>query len=120
MARRARIVPDSWQSDLLRSDAKQLILNCSRQSGKSTITAVLGLHTALFEPNSLVLLLSPSLRQSQELFRKLKDFYNAVGCDSLPRISEESSLRLEFHNGSRVVRCRARSRRLEAFPMSPY
>jgi hypothetical protein len=103
MARRGGITPDAWQSDLLRSDAKQMILNCSRQSGKSTITAVLGLHTALFEPNSLVLLLSPSLRQSQELFRKLKDFYNAVGCDSLPQISEESSLRLEFDNGSRVI-----------------
>jgi hypothetical protein len=103
MARRGGITPDSWQSDLLQSTAKQLILNCSRQSGKSTITAVLGLHTALFEPNSLVLLLSPSLRQSQELFRKLKDFYNAVGCDSLPQIAEESTLRLEFHNGSRVI-----------------
>jgi hypothetical protein len=103
MARRGGIVPDIWQADLLRSDARQMVLNCSRQSGKSTITAVLGLHTALFEPNSLVLLLSPSLRQSQELFRKLKDFYNAVGCDSLPQISEESSLRLEFDNGSRVV-----------------
>jgi hypothetical protein len=103
MARRGGITPDHWQSDLLQSTAKQLILNCSRQSGKSTITAVLGLHTALFEPNSLVLLLSPSLRQSTELFRKLKDFYNAVGCDSLPQIAEESTLRLEFHNGSRVV-----------------
>jgi hypothetical protein len=103
MARRGGITPDSWQSDLLRSDSRQMVLNCSRQSGKSTITAVLGLHTALFEPNSLVLLLSPSLRQSQELFRKLKDFYNAVGCDSLPRISEESTLRLEFDNGSRVI-----------------
>ncbi len=103
MARRGGITPDPWQADLLRSGDKQMILNCSRQSGKSTTTAVLGLHTALFEPNSLVLLLSPSLRQSQELFRKLKDFYNAVGCDSLPQISEESSLRLEFDNGSRVV-----------------
>jgi hypothetical protein len=103
MARRAGIAPDVWQSDLLRSDAKQMILNCSRQSGKSTISSVLGLHTALFAPDSLVLLLSPSLRQSQELFRKLKDCYNAVACDALPKIIEESALRLEFDNGSRVV-----------------
>jgi hypothetical protein len=103
MARRGGIVPDSWQADLLRSDARQVILNCSRQSGKSTITSILALHQAIFTPDSLILLLSPSLRQSQELFRKLKDFYNAVGCDSLPQISEESTLRLEFHNGSRVV-----------------
>ncbi len=103
MAERALIVPDAWQADLLRSDAKQMILNCSRQSGKSTISSVLGLHTALYTPESLVLLLSPSLRQSQELFRKLKDCFNAVACDALPKIIEESALRLEFDNGSRVV-----------------
>ncbi len=103
MSMRAGILPDAWQSDLLRSDAKQMILLCSRQSGKSTISSVLGLHTAIYQPNSLVLLLSPSLRQSQELFRKLKDCYNAVACDALPKIIEESALRLEFDNGSRVV-----------------
>ncbi len=103
MAQRAGITPDQWQSDLLRSDAKQMILLCSRQSGKSTISSVLGLHTALYQENALVLLLSPSLRQSQELFRKLKDCYNAVACDALPKIIEESALRLEFDNGSRVV-----------------
>jgi hypothetical protein len=63
----------------------------------------LGLHTTLYTPDSLVLLLSPSLRQSQELFRKLKDCFNAVACDALPKIIEESALRLEFDNGSRVV-----------------
>jgi len=103
MSARAGITPDGWQSDLLRSDAKQMILLCSRQSGKSTISSVLGLHTALYTPDSLVLLLSPSLRQSQELFRKLKDCYNAAACDALPKIIEESALRLEFDNNSRVV-----------------
>jgi hypothetical protein len=103
MSERAGIMPDAWQADLLRSDSKQMILLCSRQSGKSTISSVLGLHTALYTPESLVLLLSPSLRQSQELFRKLKDCYNAVACDALPKIIEESALRLEFDNGSRVV-----------------
>ncbi len=103
MARRAGIQPDAWQSDLLRSTAKQLILNCSRQSGKSTISAVLGLHTALFEPNSLVLLLSPSLRQSQELFRKIKDIYNVLESPAMPKPIEESSLRLELSNGSRII-----------------
>jgi hypothetical protein len=103
MARRGGITPDSWQSDLLQSTAKQLILNCSRQSGKSTITAVLGLHTALFEPNSLVLLLSPSLRQSTELFRKIKDIFNVLESPAMPKPIEESSLRLELDNGSRIV-----------------
>jgi hypothetical protein len=103
MARRGGITPDNWQSDLLRSDAKQLILNCSRQSGKSTISAVLAVHEAIYTPNSLVLLLSPSLRQSTELFRKIKDIYTALESPAMPKPIEESALRLELSNGSRII-----------------
>jgi hypothetical protein len=103
MARRAGITPDSWQSDLLRSDAKQMILNCSRQSGKSTISAVLAVHEAIYTPGSLVLLLSPSLRQSQELFRKVKDVFVALQSPYTPQIAEESNLRLELDNNSRII-----------------
>jgi hypothetical protein len=87
---------------MLRSNERQKILLCSRQSGKSTSTSVLALHTALYEPNALILLLSPSLRQSQELFRKVKDGYGAAGRDICP-IAEESALRLELQNGARIV-----------------
>jgi hypothetical protein len=80
-----------------------MILLCSRQSGKSTISAVLGLHTAIYQENALVLLLSPSLRQSTELFRKMKDIYNALESPAMPKPVEESALRLELDNGSRIV-----------------
>jgi hypothetical protein len=103
MAERAGITPDGWQSDLLLSDAKQMILLCSRQSGKSTVSSILALHQAIYTANSLILLLSPSLRQSQELFRKLQDFYNALDSPSLPQAVEESALRNEFDNGSRII-----------------
>ncbi len=103
MALRSGIEPDDWQADLLRSDAKQMVLNCSRQSGKSTITSILALHQAIYTANSLILLLSPSLRQSQELFRKLQDFYNALESDYLPQAVEESALRMELSNGSRII-----------------
>ena len=96
-------MPDPWQSDLLRSDAKQMILLCSRQSGKSTVSAILGLHQAVYTPDSLVLLLSPSLRQSTELFKKLRDIYNEIESPSSAQVMEESATRIEFDNGSRVV-----------------
>ena len=69
LARRAGITPDPWQADLLRSDTRQMVLLCSRQAGKSTVSSFLALHEALYRAPALVLLLSPSLRQSQELFR---------------------------------------------------
>ena len=93
--------PDPWQIRLLRSKAERALLLCSRQSGKSTVTAAIALHEVLFRPKSLVLLLSPSLRQSQELFRKVTDFRNRLG-EQVP-IEEESALRVELKNGSRIV-----------------
>ena len=75
----AGLQPDGWQAELLRSDGKRALLLCCRQSGKSTVAAVVAVHEAAFKPKSLVLLLSPSLRQSQELFRKVLETYRAVG-----------------------------------------
>jgi hypothetical protein len=101
LAERAGITPDSWQAELLRSHARQAILLCSRQSGKSTISAVLAAHTAVYQPGALVLLLSPSLRQSSELFRKVLDVYRVLG-RPVPPLAE-TKLTLELENGSRVV-----------------
>jgi len=92
---------DDWQAEVLRSDAGRVLLNCSRQSGKSTVAALLALHLALYRPDSLSLLLSPSLRQSSELFRKVADFYRQVAEPVPPEA--ESALRIELANGSRVV-----------------
>jgi len=95
------IVPDDWQAGVLRTRSKRLLLLCSRQSGKSTTTAVLALHRALYEPNSLVLLVSPSLRQSSELFRKVTTLLRGV--EPAPARIEDNRLSLELANGSRVV-----------------
>ena len=61
-AKAARLAPDPWQAGVLRSPADRLLLNCSRQSGKSSTTGILSTHTALYQPGALVLLLSPTLR----------------------------------------------------------
>ena len=60
-------------------------------SAPSLLTAVLTTHTALYQPPMLCLLLSPSLRQSQELFRKVLDTVRAL--DSPVPIEEESGVR---------------------------
>ncbi len=100
-ARSLGLEPDSWQEDLLRSTSKRIILNCCRQSGKSTISAVVAVHRALYTQNALVLCLSPSLRQSQELFRKALDFYRMLG-KPVPSDSE-TKLTLSLGNGSRII-----------------
>src|SRR6516165_1472222 len=76
---RAGLSPDPWQRDLLRSTASRMLVLCARQSGKSTCAAALGLYEALYASPALVLLLSPSLRQSQELFRATIQLYTRGG-----------------------------------------
>src|SRR5215467_13451550 len=71
LLRLAGLEPDLWQCEVLTSQASRLALLCARQTGKSSVCAALALATALHEPHSLTLLLSPSLRQSQELFQKV-------------------------------------------------
>jgi hypothetical protein len=56
---------DPWQERLLRSDSPRILLNCSRQSGKSTMAGVVALHKALTVAGSLVLILAPAERQAK-------------------------------------------------------
>lgn len=101
MMARAGTPADPWQADVLRSGAKRQLLMCSRQSGKSTVTAALALHTALYRAPALILLLSPSLRQSGELFRKVTGLYGQY--EGASTADAATLLRLELSNGSRIV-----------------
>ncbi len=92
---------DGMQEKVLRSNAKRLILNNHRQWGKSLISAIKALHRAIYYPGSLILLLSPSLRQSSELFRKVSECCTMV--KELPEKVEDSKLFLKFANGSRII-----------------
>jgi hypothetical protein len=93
--------PDPWQRDVFRSDARRTLLCCGRQTGKSFVASILATHKAVYTPDSLVLVLSPSLRQSQELFRKVLRVYKALGrpVDA----TAENALSLELESGSRIV-----------------
>jgi hypothetical protein len=107
------IVPDLWQERLLRSDADRILLNCCRQSGKSTMAAVIALHRALTVPRSLVLCLAPALRQSQELFGKVLGFYRDLG-RPVPAEAEQR-LGLELSNGSRIAALPGSERTVRGF-----
>jgi len=101
LARACGITPDAWQANLLRERPKRCLLLCSRQSGKTEVAIYLGLWTALYEPASLVLVVSPSQRQSQEVFRRLMLAHTKL--KGAPELTQESALRAQFANGSRVI-----------------
>lgn len=96
-----QITLDAWQEQVLTTDKSRVILLCSRQAGKSTVSAIAALHVGLFRPNSLILLVSPSERQSKELLTKIKNFYDML--PGLPALEENNKLSMELYNGSRIV-----------------
>lgn len=90
--------PDEKQRAVLDSVAKRGILNCTRQWGKSTVTAAKAVHRAWSQPGSLVLVASPSERQSGEFLRKAAGFVRRLG---VPVRGQPISLVLP--NASRIV-----------------
>jgi hypothetical protein len=97
----AGLVPDAWQSEFLRTDIHQALLLCARQVGKSTVTAFLALKEALLNPGSTTLIISPTLRQSGELLRKVTLGLNAIGRPV--GVTSDAASQLALANGSRVL-----------------
>jgi hypothetical protein len=97
----AGLSPDPWQEQLLTSPLRNTLLLCSRQAGKSTTAAALALRVALLRPGSPVLVLSPTLRQSGELFRKIAHQFTRLGRPV--GVLRESVLQVEFANRSRIL-----------------
>ncbi len=92
---------DEAQMTVVRSEAKRGILNCTRQWGKSTVGAAKAVHRAYTRAESLVLVASPSERQSNELVRKAKGMLRKLGVRTRGDGSGRASAVLP--NGSRIV-----------------
>jgi hypothetical protein len=105
--------PDPGQERVLSWEGNRLLLNWCRQSGKSTTTAIRALHRAVHFPQSLVLLVSPSLRQSAELFRKVTAFLHLLPVR--PQLVEDNKLSLQMQNGSRIVSLPAKEANVRGF-----
>ncbi|MBM3996200.1 MAG: hypothetical protein FJ303_18915 [Planctomycetes bacterium] len=105
--------PDPWQRDLLRPQELYLLLNCARQTGKSTTVAALAMAQLLVEHGSLVLIVAPSERQSHELFRKVIHAYQALGQPIEATKSNQSEM--ELANRSRLVALPGREETIRSF-----
>ena len=93
--------PDKWQSEVLNSRGSKVMLNVSRQAGKTAVASLVALHRARYYPNSLVLMVSHSLRQSGVLFESFKH-YLGILTDIAPR-GVDRQLSCKLTNGSRVI-----------------
>src|SRR5690349_15943425 len=93
--------PDEKQQSVLSSNTQRGILNCTRQWGKSTVCAIKAVHHAHFHPDSLVVVASPSLRQSGEFLRKARQAVAKL--EIRVRGDGENRCSILLPNGSRIV-----------------
>jgi hypothetical protein len=93
--------PDPAQARVLLTAEKRVALCCSRQWGKSTVTAVLALYRAVSRPGALILALAPCERQSALLVDKVSSFARRMGLATRRDGRNRSSLVLP--NGSAMI-----------------
>jgi hypothetical protein len=98
---RLGFVPDAWQARVLESESKRVLLNCTRQCGKSTVTAVKAVEQAYTVAESLTLVVSPSARQSGEFLRKAARLARKLEVSR--KGDGDNEMSLLFPNGSRIV-----------------
>ena len=92
---------DARQAELLDSGARWLLLCCTRQWGKSTVTALRVVHHVLFRPGAMVVVAGPAERQSGEFLAKVAKFLGMLKVEWTRDGLNEHSMVLP--NGSRVV-----------------
>jgi hypothetical protein len=93
--------PDGWQAAVMRSKSQWVAVNACRQGGKSAVASLLAVWTAVYVPGSTVVVVSPSQRQSGELFRRAMVSYRALGRPV--SVEAENLSRVELENGSRII-----------------
>jgi hypothetical protein len=114
----AGLTLDPWQAEVLLSVSPRLLLNATRQSGKSTAAALKAAWTVL--QGGLAVVVSPSLRQSCFLFRKLARHLVASGAafrrETLTEIELTAGGLAVFLPGDRPAMLRGLSLRHDAGP----
>jgi len=94
--------PDPVQAQLMHTQHRRVIVNCSRQWGKSTTAAAIAAHRLIHGPdNSLSIVISPSARQSGELIRKVAAFLSRTGVKI--KGDGDNDISILHPNGSRIV-----------------
>ena len=93
--------PDANQAKLLSTKAQYVMVNCHRQWGKTTMTAMRAVHWAMSKPGQQIAVVSASLRQSMALANKCREFAHQLHLTLRVEAANQGSI--VFPNGS-VIR----------------
>jgi len=94
--------PYPYQTQFLHDGSRKIVDCCGRQVGKTTLAAIKALHYALAKDETLVLIISPGLRQSKLVFDKILEFIETNSAPSI-QLTQKTSTRVRFANQSEIV-----------------
>jgi len=106
-------VPYPEQEALLACEDRYVILNCHRQWGKSTVTAVRALHRAMTRAGQQIVILSPTMRQARLLANRCREL--ARGLEVKLGTDGTNPRSIVFPNGSVILPLPAHVDRLRGF-----
>jgi len=94
---------DMWQVDALRiaSTHKRVCCRVGRQSGKSFFASLMAVWELITNPSALVIIISPTLRQSSLLYKSCIQRFNDLGRPV--GVVKQTELTLELSTGARLV-----------------
>lgn len=93
--------PDPWQARALADTHPRQAMLCCRRAGKSATSAAKTLTHCLTRPDSLAMVFSPTLRQSIEYARYVRQMDRAMG-HPVP-VLRQNLTTVEWSNGSRLM-----------------
>jgi len=92
--------PDPSQARILDTTSPRVILCCTRQWGKTAITAIRALHQAYFHPQSHTVIVAPELLQARIMIEEIESYLPLL---QIPvRRGSSSRHSLLFPNGSSI------------------
>ncbi len=83
--------------------SRNLILCASRQSGKTSVTTVIILHTALYSQNKTIAILANKGPTARDILKRIKTAYEYIPDFLKPGVKEWNKGRVEFENGSVIM-----------------
>src|SRR5450432_2399842 len=98
--------PDEKQMRVLRTRARRVLLNCSRQWGKTTVAVTKVVHLAVMRSGQTMLIISENMSQTSEFFQKVDEFLERLGIRARREVGKTLARRLP--NGSRIIGIAAR------------
>ncbi|MGJ5815416.1 terminase large subunit domain-containing protein [Paludibaculum fermentans] len=108
-----QFTPDAAQAAVLDTAGRRVLLCCTRQWGKSTVTVLMALYHAFNTPETLTLCVSPTLRQSRIFLQKAARLLRRA---RVPYTRDpRDPLSLLLPNGSALIGLPAREANIRGF-----